>query len=361
MNDLQQAYFDLGLKSGSSLEAILLRYKRLIMVWHPDRMNNDDGRKVADEEMKKINNAKDVLKSHFESGEHRETGTCACRSGAGQQAAGASPSGHGGPGPGPRRTRNTEEQQREDEAARTRDDERRQRTEEEARQRAAEQAEQAAQAAHEKAVATAFRDENDRKLDSLRWKLSIGCGVAFVLIGLVPIVSDALLKPVISGEDLVLKHRPDEAQSKQVNDGWQAYLNDKQYVATSVLKTQASNFDVSAWAPPFISSDRGADYLSQDAYRQLVGKPQEEQKQHDQDVYNARMDVDRYQNTIAECQKRIAEAQAKVDNPNYAILDQKYAASDVARFQRLLNEAQEGFQYSQKRLDALQSGTLRRD
>lgn len=123
MNDLQQAYFDLGLPSGSSLEAINVRYKRLIMVWHPDRMNNDDGRRVADEEMKKINNAKDVLKRHFDSGDHRDTGACACRSAAGPQSQAFSRT-QGGPGPGPRRTRNTEEQQREDAAARKRDEER---------------------------------------------------------------------------------------------------------------------------------------------------------------------------------------------------------------------------------------------
>lgn len=165
-----------------------------------------------------------------------------------------------------------------------------------------------------------------------------------------------MVKPVISGEDLVLKLGPDEAKRNQLQEDWQAYLNDKQAVANSVLKMQASTYDVSAWSPPFISADRNADYFSQEAYRQLVGKVQEAKKLNDQEIYNASMEVDRFQNTIAECQKRIAEAQAKVDNPNFATLDQKYAASDVVRFRKLLNQAQDGLQYSQKRLDQLQSG-----
>ena len=102
MSDLHKAYIDLGLEPGASLEAILLRYKRLIMVWHPDRMPNDAGKHDADEELKKINNAKDVLKQHFDSGEHRDSGACACRSGAGQQSQAYSRS-QGGPGPGDRR------------------------------------------------------------------------------------------------------------------------------------------------------------------------------------------------------------------------------------------------------------------
>lgn len=172
-----------------------------------------------------------------------------------------------------------------------------------------------------------------------------------------PGISDSIVKPVITGEDLVLNLGPDEAKRKQLKEDWQAYLNDKQSVANSVLKMQASTYDVSAWAPPFISADRSADYFSQEAYRQLVGKVQEAKKLNDQEIYNARMDVERYQNTIAECQKRIEEAQTKVNNPNYALQDQRYAASDVKRYQKLLDDAQDRLQYSKNRLDELQASS----
>jgi curved DNA-binding protein CbpA len=37
------------------MEAINRRYKRLIMVWHPDRFQNVEGKADAEEEFKKIN------------------------------------------------------------------------------------------------------------------------------------------------------------------------------------------------------------------------------------------------------------------------------------------------------------------
>ncbi|MBX9721175.1 MAG: hypothetical protein K2X81_07265 [Candidatus Obscuribacterales bacterium] len=118
--------------------------------------------------------------------------------------------------------------------------------------------------------------------------------------------------------------------------------------------------DVSAWSPPFISADRSADYFSQEAYRQLVGKVQETKKLNDQEIYNVRMEIDRFQNTIAECQRRIAEAQTRVNNPIYAIQYQRSAAIDVDRYQKLMNEAQDNLQYSQSKLDQLQSGNTER-
>ena len=86
MNELHKAYAVLGLDPGSSMESIMRRYKRLIMVWHPDRAPTPDHKEFAEEELKKINNAKDVLTKHFgASGGHRATG-CECQAGAGSAA-----------------------------------------------------------------------------------------------------------------------------------------------------------------------------------------------------------------------------------------------------------------------------------
>jgi curved DNA-binding protein CbpA len=78
MNELQRAYFILGIMHGCSMEAIKTRYRRLAMVWHPDRCATDAQRQFAEEELKKINNAKDLLLKHFESGEHKASG-CQCQ------------------------------------------------------------------------------------------------------------------------------------------------------------------------------------------------------------------------------------------------------------------------------------------
>ncbi|MGI0135400.1 MAG: J domain-containing protein, partial [Candidatus Micrarchaeaceae archaeon] len=75
---LAKAYFILSLEPGAPLDKIIKRHKRLIMVWHPDRFPTEDGKKDAEEELKKINNAKDDLKNHFENN-HKASGPCACK------------------------------------------------------------------------------------------------------------------------------------------------------------------------------------------------------------------------------------------------------------------------------------------
>jgi hypothetical protein len=75
---LRKAYFVLGLEPGASLETINRRYKRLIMVWHPDRLHTDSARQEAEEEVKKINNARDTLIKHFET-RHNSDSPCACK------------------------------------------------------------------------------------------------------------------------------------------------------------------------------------------------------------------------------------------------------------------------------------------
>jgi curved DNA-binding protein CbpA len=79
MNTLHDAYSVLNLKPGTGIESIRKRYKRLAMVWHPDRMpDNKEMRASAEDELQKINNAKDILEAHFKN-EHAENDTCNCK------------------------------------------------------------------------------------------------------------------------------------------------------------------------------------------------------------------------------------------------------------------------------------------
>lgn len=66
MNELHTAYRVLGLEPGTSFDAIRRRHRRLAPVWHPDRMTNADGKREAEEELKKMNNYFDKLKKHFD-------------------------------------------------------------------------------------------------------------------------------------------------------------------------------------------------------------------------------------------------------------------------------------------------------
>jgi curved DNA-binding protein CbpA len=78
MNKLHEAYGALGLNPGSSLEEIKARYKCLVMVWHPDRMPSGNGKHDAEEELRKINAAQDLLDAHFQDGHHQSGGFCQC-------------------------------------------------------------------------------------------------------------------------------------------------------------------------------------------------------------------------------------------------------------------------------------------
>lgn len=169
MNDLHKAYQILGLEPGSSKETIQRRWKRLAMVWHPDRFPNEEGKKDAEDELKKINHAKDVLWKHFESSDHKATG-CDCQPGvAGAQSGPSSdPNKSGrGPRPGPgRRTGGDPE----DEAKR-RDAERKRRAAEEAARQAQQQQQQAYQSAQQQEIS--------QQEEQIRWKIALAEGLIF--------------------------------------------------------------------------------------------------------------------------------------------------------------------------------------
>lgn len=77
MNELHEAYKVLELPPGSDMAAVKRKYRLLSTVWHPDRMASEDFRKQADDKLKTINHARDVLKKHFETS-HQET-NCECQ------------------------------------------------------------------------------------------------------------------------------------------------------------------------------------------------------------------------------------------------------------------------------------------
>lgn len=78
MNDLHKAYRVLGLEPGTQFEQIKRRYRRLVLVWHPDRMTNADAKQDAEEELKAINESFEKLKKHFEV-EHKPGASCRCQ------------------------------------------------------------------------------------------------------------------------------------------------------------------------------------------------------------------------------------------------------------------------------------------
>ena len=178
---LAKAYAVLGIDGGSSLEAINRRWKRLAMVWHSDRFPTEDGKADADEELKKINNARDVLKKHFATA-HTETSNCACKPKSGTSQAGRTGTGQG-PGPGKRRT--TQETNAADEAeAKRRNQERARATEESRQKAAAEAAAKAAQTTPQTAGSNVVDQVKSANDEALRWKVTLGIGAAWIALSL---------------------------------------------------------------------------------------------------------------------------------------------------------------------------------
>lgn len=175
MSEIHKALAIFGLEPGASQDAIQRRYKRLIMVWHPDRFPTEDGKKDAEEELKKINNANDVLKKHFASG-HRASG-CECQKPAASSSAGTDQRGHG-PGPGPHRKPDDAEAQ-----AKQRDEERKRKAAaEEAARKAAEHQQQQQQKAAQTSFEQAQKQQEELKWNKIRWQIAAGEAALFIVL-----------------------------------------------------------------------------------------------------------------------------------------------------------------------------------
>jgi curved DNA-binding protein CbpA len=168
MNEIQKALRILGLDPGSSKDAVQRRYKRLIMVWHPDRFPTAEGKADAEEELKKINNAKDVLYKHFDDGSHKASG-CECQSdGAGSGRSNTNQGAH----TGSERQDNSADAEAE---ARRRDQERRRRASETREEYARKQREQEARTtsdAQARDLEEAQKQQAALKDNQLRWKVA---------------------------------------------------------------------------------------------------------------------------------------------------------------------------------------------
>lgn len=158
LEDLRKAYYVLGLEPGTEWIAIVARYKRCTMVWHPDRTPDDLKWKAeATEELKKLNQAKDVLQVHFEGEKHSADRSCLCYGGL-QDNSGSD-----------------ETRRREETEAKKRSDER-------ARQASGYAEPPRSQNASEKNMEEAVGQNNLLKQERLRWQIAAGLGIAYVVL-----------------------------------------------------------------------------------------------------------------------------------------------------------------------------------
>lgn len=314
---LAEAYFVLSLKPGDQMDKVNARWKRLAMVWHPDRFPSQDGKKDAEEELKKINDAKDKLSKHFAS-EHKAGGPCVCnptgakpkqqeRAGTGQ-----------GPGPGKRRT--TQENSYEEAEARRRNEERARRNAEQeaekARQAAA-AAEAAKAQAQVKTVVEQSRQYNDERL---RWKISIGIIAAWVGLNFFGFAS---MSAKGWWKDFSWKWERDHPSAPAPSQ-------------SSAEPTYQPSSPDTAWQQ------------QQDADQRRRDEDAEKLKQ--QKIYEARMAVDRYQKVIDHCTGEIAKIDTQLADPNVSDYEKRRSLSFQNQQRQYLSEAQDNLKFAQQDL-----------
>ena len=80
-DDIARAYNTLDLPLGTSFIEVVARYRKVAPEFHPDRFFDPAEKKKAEEKLKKINHAKDVLHDHFKGprASHKDSDSCACR------------------------------------------------------------------------------------------------------------------------------------------------------------------------------------------------------------------------------------------------------------------------------------------
>ncbi|MBS1992684.1 MAG: J domain-containing protein [Cyanobacteria bacterium SZAS LIN-3] len=349
MNELYKAYRTLGLEPGASLEAINQRYRILVMTWHPDKFYTDAGKHDAEQKLKRINHARDVLKDHFAYGGHNAMGSCSCGAVGGQQTA-QTQHAASNTGPGPERANSTKDANAKKDARETGDKDSRRRAD----KQEAHKAEQQAKPAHDQKMQTAFRREANQQAHPMRFKISFGCAAMFVFLWTAVFVSDGLEQHILSVEKSLFTPKADAEKTIRLPEEWRAYQNEKARVAYTLLRRDPLPGEVAQWAPPFASSNRKACWLSRLAYQQFVTPAEEEKKRTAQALSNTRLDVERCKNYISFARTKLADAEIKLADPTITGRDRAFAASDQAIQLKFLQESQMNLKYAQQHLDELQ-------
>jgi len=337
MNELHKAYAVLGLDPGSSMESIMRRYKRLIMVWHPDRAPTPDHKEFAEEELKKINNAKDILTKHFgASGGHKATG-CDCQAGAGAAGAGArsSSSTSAGPGPNYHRSKTADDKYQEEQAAKKRDAERKAR--EAAEANAKRQQEQYTYQSSQQTMESAMKQQATLQDEKLRWQISIGLVIAFVAL---EIFGTMAIGAKTWWKDMSWK--------------WQH--------STQSNPPPINNNPITTTPEPYIPPEYRFPGGNPTTWKKAmdeeeVKRKQREQKQHDDDVYFTKLEIDKYQKVIEHCNSELTNLEMKIADPSISEYE-KVKLREMRDFrQKNLAEGQSGLKYAQEKLARLTGET----
>ena len=374
---LRKAYFVLGLEPGSSLEAINQRYKQLMMAWHPDRWGRAAGKKAAEEEVKRINDAKDKLTAHFNT-RHKLSGPCACKpqpQSTAQETTNAD-------------TQRNEERRKAEDAARRR--------QEQANKAFQEALEKERQHKEAKVAAAMEREEQER----VRWKITPYLGAAWLALIVfswcwerthpyygvdnlhsldsaqdhgIPPVGPVIVKPDQSDElrrtqeETWIKRSDEVRSAKEEIDKYQRTIDD----ATKRI----AQLEVQLADPTPMSATQRASLVNyQDMHKKRLSEAQaslltaqkelasleanamppvgevETKKKKDDDTYVTNLGICRWQSVLDQVPTMITNVETLLAKPEVSYTEKQNLVSCRDSLRRLLSEAQENLPAAQKKL-----------
>lgn len=256
--DLHRAFITLGLEPGASWDEVKEQHILLAQGLHPDRFSGKKKTK-AEDKLKQINNARDVLKAHFDS-DHKDADYCACK--------------QSGTTAGAQSTEN-DANEREAKAAKARQRDAQRKAEEKAEQESAKRSQQESTESEQgnfvQDLEQAYKGHAESKRGALYWKISVGCIVW--LLGC--FAYGNIMKGAYNSQSLYDDYNKEQASvSRDVETKWQAYQLDKQRVIERISGEKPSLASVERWTPPY-----------EDVYQRLkaaVQKQKEDRDRYDQ-------------------------------------------------------------------------------
>jgi len=319
MNELHQAYQIFRLPIGSPWDAVKRRYRRLAGVWHPDRAPSEDARHDMEEDLKVINNTFDVFKKHFNGGEHMDAPGCCCQTSERQHT--TSDAARPGPGPGPSAQTDQESQWKATAEQQTRE----------------EASRQAEGLARKTAAERLRRQERQRRCDAFQWKVAAFCGAAFIL--LCGFCS-------LSGQLQSWCHnRPSDSTRSD---------------SATTTGSSAPASTTPSYLPPYeqprsIGPDDSNVLTSPRVlqHQQLQRQDPEAQKKNQQDIYFTKLEIDRHQKAIEQCQSNITDIDTRLADPNLSYVDRPKLNDLKAFRQRTLQREQADLESAQAKLREL--------
>jgi len=303
MNELHQAYQVFQLPIGAPWETVKRRYKRLASVWHPDRAANEDARIDMEEDLKVINNAFDAFKKHFDGGQHTADAECRCQPSQQGETESTEHRTGPGPGPGPHRTRPQDGEHATEEA----------------------QTKAAEDLAYKTAMERLRRQQRMRNRDALLWSSTTACAVVFVLLcGLGSFGSR-------------LKSWWYRAPSVSTRSDTDTTTGISTAIRTTPFKLR-----------PTINPDPSP--LKQE--HEHMRQDEQLQQRKEQDIYLTKLEIDRHQKAIQQCEANITNIDIQLANPNLSYLERSRLEGLSSFRQRTLDREQAGLESAQTKVQA---------